>query len=236
MAAGHRVPLPDLLPESMSWIALPLATQDAAVGLLVAGSKRRGAYTEAHADIVAALGGQAMVAYDKAGLFQRVRHLATQDGLTGVANRRHLLEQAEQRFAGTDRMRGTFTAMMVDIDHFKEINDTHGHQVGDDVIRGVAHRLCQVVRPDDIIGRYGGEEFLIALDADRSIIDGIAERLRRVVNIKPVETQGGPVMVTVSVGVGYVRAGDADLATVIGRADHGLYAAKEQGRNRVVAI
>jgi diguanylate cyclase (GGDEF)-like protein len=235
-AAGEPVPLADLLPDARSWIALPLATADAAVGVLVVGSNRADAYTDAHADIVAALAGQAMVAYDKAGLFQRVRQLATQDGLTGVANRRHLLEQAEQRFAETAPVAGTFAAVMVDIDHFKKINDTRGHQVGDDVIRGVARRLCEIMRAEDLIGRYGGEEFLLTLNADPATAERFAERLRAAVNATPVDTQHDPVAVTVSIGVGHARAGDADLATVIGRADRALYAAKEQGRDRVVAI
>src|SRR5439155_48128 len=84
------------------------------------------------AGIVATLAGQAMIAYDKALAFQRVQQLATQDGLTGVANRRHLLEQAEHQFTGAEPG-GDFTAIMVDVDHFKRINDTYGHQVGDEV-------------------------------------------------------------------------------------------------------
>ena len=97
------------------------------VGVLVVASRRPDAYTDADAGIVAALAGQAMVAYDKAGLFERVRQLATQDDLTGVANRRHLLEQAEKLFADAIRACRDLSAIMLDIDHFKQVNDTFGH-------------------------------------------------------------------------------------------------------------
>src|SRR5439155_22704864 len=100
--AGEPVPLPEFLPGARSWIALPLATPDAAVGLLVIRATADDGYTDAHAGIVATLAGQAMIAYDKALAFQRVQQLATQDGLTGVANRRHLLEQAEHQFTGAE--------------------------------------------------------------------------------------------------------------------------------------
>jgi eukaryotic-like serine/threonine-protein kinase len=228
----EAAPWLDLMPDATAWIALPLTTPDGPVGLLVVGSNAADAFTDAQAGIVAALAGQAMVAYDKAGLFQRVRQLATQDGLTGVANRRHLLEQAEQRFAEAGP--AGFAVIMVDIDHFKKINDTYGHQVGDDVIREVANRLREVVRPEDLLGRYGGEEFLLAVPADEETAGRLADRLLVAVNATPVATQGDPVDVTASIGVGFAGPADADLGVVIGRADQALYAAKGQGRNCVV--
>ena len=168
-------------------------------------------------------------------LFDQVRQLATLDPLTGVANRRRVLEAAEQRFARADPAGGDLSVIMIDIDHFKIINDTRGHQAGDDVIKEVAHRLRSVLRHDDLLGRYGGEEFLITVTADHAGADQLAELLRAVA-ATPVPTLVGPIAVTTSVGISHIRTGDTDLATVVGRADQALYAAKEQGRNRVVAI
>jgi len=206
------------------------------VGVLVVASRRPDAYTDADAGIVAALAGQAMVAYDKAGLFERVRQLATQDDLTGVANRRHLLEQAEKLFADAIRACRDLSAIMLDIDHFKQVNDTFGHQVGDEVIAAVADRLRSVLHPGDLVGRYGGEEFLIVIPANGATVAAIAERLRTAVNATPVSTATGLLEITISAGISPRHNSDGTLTALIGRADQALYLAKKQGRNRVATI
>jgi diguanylate cyclase (GGDEF)-like protein len=237
--ADRPAPLPELLPRAASWIALPLSTPDTPVGALLVGATCSDAYTDTDTDILVALAGQAMVAYDKARLFDRVRQMATQDSLTGVANRRHLLEKAEQRFAAADPAHGGLSIVMIDIDHFKKINDTHGHQAGDDVIREVAHRLHTALRPGHLLGRYGGEEFMIVISADPATATDIAECLRTTVEATAAPTLIGPVPVTVSVGVGHLHTDNTDntdLGALIGRADRALYTAKKRGRNLVVAL
>jgi diguanylate cyclase (GGDEF)-like protein len=226
-------PLPDVLPGTRSWVAVPLSTRDGIVGYVLATSGDPDRYTDAHVDIVATLAGQAAAAYDNAVLFDRVRQLATEDVLTGVYTRRHALELAGRDFADAVAAGAPLAAIMVDMDHFKAINDTHGHLVGDQVIAEVAARLRAVVRPDDLLGRYGGEEFVLVLAASRATVDEVAEGLRTVVNSTPVSTDAGRIPATVSVGIAYLRATDRDLSTLLGRADQALYAAKEQGRNRV---
>jgi diguanylate cyclase (GGDEF)-like protein len=122
--------------------------------------------------------------------------------------------------------------MMLDIDHFKRVNDTHCHPSGDDVIREVARRLTEQCRDNDTLGRYGGEEFVVILP-DADLPDGyrIAERLRERIASEPVLTRTGPIPVTASIGL-VEAAATEDLAAVLARADEALYRAKRDGRNR----
>jgi len=242
-AAGQVSPPPDLLPGARSWLAVPLAARGTGLGILLVGSSTVGAFTDAHLQIADALASQGMTAYDNARLFEQVNQLATVDPLTGVPNRRHFLDLADRAFAGAepadhpapaaDAPIRSLTAMMLDIDHFKRVNDTYGHLVGDEVIREVGARLRAAIRDGDMLGRYGGEEFVIIVAAEPNYADGLAERLRKVVAATPVITAAGPLSVTVSIGTARRRYGDADLSVLMHRADQALYQAKERGRNRV---
>ena len=236
-AASGRLLPPGEAVHDPAALAVPLADRDGPVGTLVLTAGRPGEWGDADRGIAEALAGQAMVAYDNARLFSRVNELATTDSLTGVANRRHFFALAAAVTADGPPV----TALMIDIDHFKNINDTYGHQAGDDVIRGVAGRLGAAMPAGAVLGRYGGEEFALLVRGDAG---DLGETLRAVVAGTPVPTRGGPVPVTVSVGVarrcGPDAAPDAappeELAeALLGRADGALYAAKRAGRNRVVA-
>jgi diguanylate cyclase (GGDEF)-like protein len=149
--------------------------------------------------------------------------------VTGIANRRHFLSEAGAAFRET----APITAIMLDIDHFKQINDRYGHLVGDAVIAEVGARLQSALREGDLVGRYGGEEFAVVVAASPERAEQLADRLCAVVSGTPVLTAAGPVRVTVSVGAARRRSGDTDLDVVLGRADQALYQAKESGRNRV---
>jgi diguanylate cyclase (GGDEF)-like protein len=185
--------------------------------------------------VAAALVGQGMVAYDNARLISRINELATTDSLTGVAYRRRSYERAERSLGAARRSGDPVTALMIDIDHFKRINDTYGHQIGDDVIRGVVDRLLAGLPPEGLVARYGGEEFAVLLPGVCEDGPALAEKLRAAVDGSPVETRTGPIPVTISVGLARLRPSDATADTLLGRADAGLYAAKQGGRNRVVA-
>ena len=162
---------------------------------------------------------------------EELQVLARRDPLTGVSNRRAFLKRFEEKFAATRRSAGELCCLMVDIDHFKRVNDAYGHTMGDEVIQLVAQALATEMGASEEVCRYGGEEFCLAL-ADTPLEQ--AMRLADRVN-KKVQLPGfARVPVAVSIGVATTRSGARTIAELIDQADQALYAAKEQGRNRVI--
>lgn len=163
----------------------------------------------------------------------RLRYEAGTDALTGLANRASLLPRLSQALAGAVRNDRPLCVIMADLDRFKQVNDTHGHQVGDQVLRDTAVRLRTALRDFDLVGRYGGEEFIAILeDTPLDIALQIAERVRGRVGGHPFDALGTSLRVTISQGVALAHAGDS-VESLIHRADTALYAAKEAGRNCV---
>ena len=160
--------------------------------------------------------------------------IASYDGLTGLLNRRAILERVNEWLLHVKRYKGHLTVVMLDIDHFKEVNDKHGHRVGDRVLTDLAAMMQRSIRKTDFVGRYGGEEFLIVLprtDAAGAAI--MAERVRSSLATVPIhDTEGNAFMVTASLGIAECLEGDNE-DSLISRADAALYRAKEAGRNRV---
>jgi diguanylate cyclase (GGDEF)-like protein len=164
-----------------------------------------------------------------------LQRLATTDPLTGVFNRRHYMDLMTREQRRADRYCILFSVLMIDLDRFKRINDSHGHQVGDQAIRAVAEVARRTLRPTDIMARYGGEEFIITLThTDTPGAIKVAERLREAVTEIMVETPTGQIGFTISIGISTHRRA-ALLEQIIGAADRALYAAKAAGRNRVCA-
>ena len=165
--------------------------------------------------------------------------LAIKDGLTGILNRRALFERLGEELFRSDRIRNPLCLIMLDIDHFKKVNDVHGHVMGDKALIEVVNRIKSALEPYDIIGRYGGEEFLVGTSVpDPEIGRMIAERLRVCVGEKPFEIDGENLNVRISLGVtSIIPSGNGDrgniLEAAIKSADSALYRAKEKGRNRV---
>lgn len=165
----------------------------------------------------------------------QLQELALHDGLTGLLNRRHWESCLEHEFARHNRYSRPASLVIFDIDHFKKLNDTHGHQAGDEVIRQVAEVTRSMVRDTDYAGRYGGEEFVVLLPD--TPLDGavlFAERLCRAVAQRRIMHDECELQCSVSVGVACTHSGMADHRTLIEEADKALYQAKSAGRNRVV--
>ncbi|GIJ68197.1 hypothetical protein Voc01_031140 [Virgisporangium ochraceum] len=236
-ASGTDVGVPAAITERLAdargWLVLPLRSRTAEVGVLVLGSTDPTTLTH-QVEVASALVAQGLTAYDNASLFARVQNLAVVDELTGIANRRRFLEMADRDLVAAIRHGRPLSAMMIDIDHFKSVNDTYGHPTGDDVIREVASRLAAHARRTDLLGRYGGEEFSLVLPETGTLTcKELAERLRSAIADEPVQTRTGPLDVTVSIGTASRQPGDHDLITLLSRADQALYEAKNAGRNRV---
>jgi len=162
--------------------------------------------------------------------------LATMDPLTGVFNRRTFIELAERELARCRRSGSPLCLLMMDLDHFKRVNDTRGHMVGDDVLREFARAVTGCLRREDLLVRYGGEEFCVLLPgADAATAKVLAERIRAFVDHNPMTTRAGPVHVTTSVGVCGDDATRIDsLDSLLSCADRALYLAKGGGRNRCI--
>jgi two-component system, cell cycle response regulator len=166
------------------------------------------------------------------GAREAMREQATRDPLTGAWNRRALHEILQREFLRARRAHKPMVVIMLDLDHFKRINDTHGHQAGDAVLTEVAHRVLGVLRAYDSLGRYGGEEFMvIAPGCDAQSGLDLAERLRESVVAGPITLAGDSIPVTLSLGVASL-ADDPTPESLIHRADQALYSAKNAGRNR----
>jgi diguanylate cyclase (GGDEF)-like protein/PAS domain S-box-containing protein len=165
----------------------------------------------------------------------RLEQLARTDALTGLSNRRDFIEQGEREWHRHQRHGATLTVLMLDIDHFKAINDRHGHEGGDLVLQAMA-RTCQaLLRSNDLMARVGGEEFAVMLpDTPVELATEVAERLRQALaSLSVALPTGQTVNLTVSVGVTLCSPADADLAAALKRADMALYTAKAAGRNQV---
>ena len=161
--------------------------------------------------------------------------LAVIDPLTGIYNRRYASQHMNRVMERARETDGVFAVMMIDLDKFKSINDRFGHDAGDAVLREFSRRLQENIRGVDLVARFGGEEFFVAMpDVDQHAAAHAAERIRRAIEGAPVLLPGGgEVEVTVSIGVAIATAADVDAEAIIKRADCALYASKESGRNRV---
>jgi diguanylate cyclase (GGDEF)-like protein len=170
-------------------------------------------------------------------LLGRLRVLSERDALTNLLNRRAIDRDLQREWHRWQRRRDRFAVLIVDLDHFKQINDTLGHAVGDEVLRQMAHRLNVQARETDQVARIGGEEFLVLLPAtSREGALRVAERMLAQLREQPLAPSAGGVRMTASIGAALVEAGDADVAAVLARADQALYRAKSQGRNQVVFL
>ncbi len=235
--AGEHYPTFHNSPHSHihSWLGVPLVFRNRTVGLLSIDSSKPDYFGQESVDLAAAFAAQVAIALENARLFEEVENLAITDPLTGILNRRGLYELGKVEFARSLRLQRPFSVIMLDLDHFKMVNDTYGHEIGDRVLQEFASRCGCCVRETDFIGRYGGEEIVILLpESDLSITTEVAERLCRNIAEEPFRVaEDKDLTITTSIGVASRDDVSGNLEALIARADQAMYTAKRQGRNRV---
>ncbi|WP_233104149.1 GGDEF domain-containing protein [Haliangium ochraceum] len=173
----------------------------------------------------------------EASYYEEIYRMTIIDGLTGVHNKRYFVEFLEREIARCARHQRPLTLLMFDIDHFKQINDTHGHLTGDYVLKEMSRRLRERIRKEELLARYGGEEFAAVLP-ETDHVGGMTfgEQIRQLVGGEPFEYEGDRFQVTISVGVHTLYGQSLDVKGFIKHADDNLYRAKRSGRNRVIGM
>lgn len=220
-----------------SLLVVPLLKEEGEpLGALTIAGRAAGLFTRTRQDILELIAAQVAVKVDLGQAHEQINRMATVDGLTGLANHRTFQHGFEVMLERVQRRGGSLCLILCDIDHFKQLNDNHGHPFGDQVLQKVGELLQRTVRTVDLAARYGGEEFAVVLeDSDHQGGLKMAERIRREVELLTVHHQREPVRVTLSLGLAVYPVDGDDKTTLIGRADQALYRAKQQGRNRAVA-
>jgi diguanylate cyclase (GGDEF)-like protein len=211
-----------------------VVTNSRLVGLLALGGKAFSRLAPESAAFLGQVANQAHIVMENSRLFERVRDLSIRDGVTNLYNHRHIMELVKSELERARRYEHPFSVLMIDIDHFKKVNDEHGHTAGDAVLREVAGLLLDGMRVVDVLGRYGGEEFLAILPgtAYEEAVQ-TAERLRGRVGSHTFRVEGQEVRVTVSIGVATCpRLGACGAPGLVHEADKALYRAKDAGRDR----
>lgn len=213
--------------------AAPLCLEERVIGVLVVDNAFNGGSIGPD-DLrnLQTLADLAAVAVERARLYERLQQMAEQDGLTGLLNRRGFEERFEALLALSRRQGEALSVLLVDADYFKAVNDQLGHQVGDDLLRGLAAKVSERIRQGDLAGRYGGDEMVVALRGAGGVEAlRVAEQLCRAVQGIELGIQG-VARPSISVGVAEVRPGHGGLASVLAEADQALYGAKHAGRGR----
>lgn len=231
-----------------SSLTCPLVAKGQPVGFLFFSSIKTNTYSEAHQELFLQIAGQLAITLEKGRIYQELLDItaelreardalkteATRDNLTGLWNRRSIFELLKRDMARAQREEKPLAAVIIDIDDFKRINDRIGHMAGDEALTEVTRRVSSTLRTADILGRIGGDEFLIILyPADEQTAIDVMERARQACESGPVPAGSGEFEVTISLGAAVVNdIEDVDLSVILKTADHALYRAKNGGRNR----
>ena len=217
-----------------SLIAAPLISQDEVLGVLYGGcTTQQRSFSDQDLQFFTGLADQAAVALERTRLFQEIQEKAVTDPLTGIYNRRGLFQWGQYELDRARRFGHPLAVIFFDLDHFKEINDTHGHEAGDQVLQEITERCLEVIRQVDIPSRYGGEEFVIVLpETEQTAAQQIGERIRKAVASGSYHVNAHQVEMTISLGVTELDEDIHQLDQIINRADQAMYRAKQAGRNR----
>lgn len=217
-----------------SWIGIPLISHDNILGVLVLEHSEANIYQDTEVNMAIAFASQASIAIENAKLFGEIKLLAVTDPLSGLNNRRYFFELSEKTYEEAKNDNRPLSVIMLDVDHFKKVNDRYGHDVGDTVLKAVADVCKSSLRKEDILGRYGGEEFCITLkNTNLKEAEQVASRIRTSIENLEIEVNDIVVKITVSLGINELRDNHLDFRQILREADNALYKAKENGRNRV---
>ena len=213
----------------------PMADREAPLGALVVGSQEDGReLAPSEERMIETVVAHAAITMANARMYKEMERMATTDGLTGLVNRRRFNELLSEALARAERFGRQVAVLMVDADHFKRVNDNHGHPVGDLVLKRIAKLLVQEARRTDVVARYGGEEFVVILDetdADGAVL--VAERMREAIASERIHGDFGKLSVTASMGLAVWPQHAKSQGDLLEAADQALYVAKQDGRNRV---
>ncbi len=225
----------DWVTQNMNtWMGIPLIRNQNTIGYLTLDNNNQDGYNQEEADIAQLFANGAAVVIENAKLYEKSQLLATSDSLTSINNRRHFYELANIEFNRSKRYGTPLSVIMLDIDHFKYVNDKYGHQVGDQILIKFVKRVNQSLRTSDVFARYGGEEFIILLPETENLqAIQVAERIRSATAETPFDIQKVSPYITISLGVATLDGSCENLDTLIDRSDKALYEAKQIGRNRV---
>src|SRR5690606_24963042 len=233
---AHQVVLTKRLswPNIPSLLVLPLLHHGRVLGTLILGARRRHAFGDTVRPTLEVLASHLAVSLSNARMVHKLETMATTDGLTGLLNKRAMHEAASQKIAAANRFGRKLSLLVVDIDFFKKVNDTHGHDIGDIVIKGLAGVLERQKRTTDVVARFGGEEFVVLCEqTDESGAQQLGERIREELGKTTFHTPNGPLQVTCSVGVATFPGAGEKWDELFKAADEALYVSKRGGRNRV---
>ena len=220
-------------PPMPSLLVLPLVVHDEALGTLVLGSNERRAFNDAARSLLEVLASHMAVSLSNARMVRRLEEQATTDGLTGLLNKRALLQTADKKLNAARRFGRQLSVLVADIDHFKRVNDTYGHDVGDIVIKELADIHERNRRTTDSVARFGGEEFVTICeetDAEGALL--LAERIRAELGTTKFHAKGETLTCTCSVGIATFPAAGETWSELFKAADTALYHSKHNGRNQ----
>lgn len=221
-------------PNVPSLLVLPLLHHGRVLGTLILGARRRHAFGDATRPTLEVLASHLAVSMSNARMVQKLETMATTDGMTGLLNKRAMLEAATHKVAAAKRFGRKLSVLVTDIDFFKKVNDTYGHDVGDVVIKGLGDILKRVKRNTDLVARFGGEEFVVLCEqTDEPGAQQLGERIREELAKAVFNTPNGPLSVTCSVGAATLPQAGESWDELFKSADQALYQSKNNGRNKV---